>query len=275
VANLLKEQIEGGEFGEMPKTGQRTVRRYFKAPGVRDENTARTAFYNEGHEVYPGDTSLSLVSLAVSPLASGAGFDVTAEYASKQESSFSPPRDDPNYFHFGWGQQDVKVKLPFSLRTRVFINDNQPEGVEVWKLSEIEYTETRILRIFRARVRGLAVTAFDAIAREKRKIHTIYGREYLFMGGDVQEVDGESVDVTYTWQIDNGTPFASDNNRYRVDVEYPIVSTSPVELMRLPYTETIAVPPGDPRTEPFGAVPFYPYTRNNDGWQSLPGTNRL
>lgn len=274
MATILIEQVDSRQLSEEVKTGRRSVRRTFKAPNIRSEEQVRTAFFDEGHEVYPPDPTLELVGVSLSPMPSGAGFVVQSDYASKSTSRFSPPRDDPNYYHFGWSTQDVKVKLPFSQLTRLIINDDQP-AVEVWALREVEYVETRLIRPFRVRVTNWTYADLDAIAVEKRKIHSIYGADYLYLGGDVEEVDGEAIDITHSWQVDKGTPYANENNRSRIDVSYPIVSTGVPELMRLPYTETIAIPPSDPRNNPFGAVPFYPYARSNDGWRRLPGTGLL
>lgn len=276
MATILIEQIESRPIATDAVTGRRNATRIFKAPGVRSEEAAKVAFYAEGHEVYPSDATLKLVRVTVSPLASGAGQLVTAEYESKSGSRFTaPPREDENYYHFGWTTKDVKVKLPFSRRTRIIVDEDQPEGVEVWALETVEYIETRLVRPYRVRVRGLGPSQLDVIASQKRKIHTIHGRDYLYLGADVAEVDGEALDITHQWEVDEGTPFPQENSAYRIDIEYPIVSPGPPELMRLPYSETIAIPPVDPRTEPFGARPFFPYARVPNGWQLLPGADRL
>jgi hypothetical protein len=276
MATLLIEQVDSRQMTVDQATGRKTIARIFKGPGVRSEEAARAAFYAEGHEVYPADSTLRLIRVTATPMPSGAGQIVTAEYENKVGSRFSPPpREDPDYYHFGWLTKDIKVKLPFSRRARLIVDEDSPEGVEVWVLNEIEYVETRIIRPYRVRVRGLGPADLDVIATERRKIHTIRGREYLYLGADVQEVDGDALDITHSWEIDNGTPFPQENSEYRIDIEYPIVSPGPPELMRLPYTETVAVPPVDPRTEPFGARPFYPYARNPNGWRLLPGADRL
>lgn len=275
MARLI-EYVESRTKAVETATGAAGARRVFKGPAIRSDVDALAVFQDEGHATHPGDPSLKLTGVEVAPMKNGAGYEVTATYSNRSTRFSQPPRDQPGYYHFGWQTQDVKVTLPFNKRVVAIVGDDQPDGVRVWSIASVEYTETRLVRPMTVRVTGYPVSAFDVLAVEKRKIHTIHGRDYLYLGGEVAEVDGEAFDVTHSWEIDGGTPFVPDNNQNRIDVEYPSVGTvGNQDMMRLPYTVTLAVPSDNPLDNPHPMIAFYPYPRSPNGWRLLPGAELL
>lgn len=273
---ILVEQV-GSPSSSRDASGKRTGTRRFWA-NTTNRSQAEAAFFGEGYQTFPDDPALTFDRVDCQLSDKHTGTWVTATYSTFKAGRFSttPPRDSPNFYSWLPGERDVKVDIPFSVLGRVVKGDGpQAAAFDCWYPSKVTITETRLLRRLRVRLANIRDTSiFDAVTKQKGRRHVILGREYRFLGGTVSDGDGTYYDATYTWEVDEGTLFIT-SNRSRIDVQYDVVTQSGIEYLRLPYAEVQQLAPSDPINYPYSNVQFYPYPIDANGWQQLPGAERI
>lgn len=233
--------------------------------------------------VHPDDPILLFDRVDASPLGIGSGFLVTAYYTTFRGGRFTqrPPRQPGQQTSFrAWGQRDVQIEIPIAVREpRIVGEGGQPVTFLVWVPQVLKVQETNIQRIYRTRLDMSAYDQLDAIAQQKLRIHTIRGVRYQFMGGEVREGDGTYIDVTYTWELDAGTPdkIAFQPGEEASVVVLPIRREQGEEpgMLRKPYSRLKNIPPADPRDDFGYSVRLYQWAEDPDGWKKLPGTSGL
>jgi len=273
MANALIEQIDSRSATKDVAGHPVGASRVFKGPNLSSEPAAQLAFRNEAGLKHPDYPELDLLTVTATPLPSGSGYKVEAQYGKRSSSQFKqPPRDDPAYAFFAPGPPVArKVELPVTFR-RVFYADDGGNPYFAYDLAKESHTEYRPTEVFKARIYGANHRDFDVIGTQIGKVHRFSTSEWLFYDGTVSEGDGTYVDVRYCWERDNGTPYINRGSTSSIYTQ--LASTNP-DLLRLPYTERSAIQSEDIRVTPWVFYDRYPYPRDPDGWRALPGMGRL
>lgn len=256
-----------GEDRGKHKIGQRI----WHAP-VSSEGAARSLVEGTPDvQEFPGEPRLRLDNWRVSPNQSGAGFTVTADYTTFGGGLFSTiPDRPPNWYHFGWDQRRVTFDVPiYSLENRVAPGLNEPTVVVAWVTDKLPFSEMRVIRVYEVNVPGTDTTIFDPIADQTDRIHTIAGRRYQFLGGEVNEGVDHNV-VRYRWELDKGTrdpqvPLLPRGPRM------PCATNAPEGMLRGPYQILRSIASQAPDEFHGETVAISPFTEDPDGWRVLPG----
>jgi len=199
---------------------------------------------------------------------------ITCRYSSDRRfgSTREPNKDNPAWYHWGWSMRAAEVEIPIWRRERIAAAGNTAGTKLVYRVGKIVRVEYRVVRPLRVRVQIDNVRDLDVIAIQTNKLHIMPdGKTYLFLGGNVSQVDDTGVyDIAYEWERDEGTfafpAFNGDNAGY---------CQAQGEFSRFPYTVFYAYQTGDPSTTVPQCDTVEQYDRDDNGWTALPGANRI
>lgn len=185
-------------------------------------------------------------------------------------------KEAATWYHWGWGQRDVDVKIFLNVRTKVNFSE-QSDPVDDYEIIDDGVRETHVIRPLTVRLSRVTDPRFlDPIAEQRNKIHRMPdGRKYLFLGGDTTQVDDTTYDVVYEWEQDKGTPMPRVTiGNSAVSIALPDGPPAPNQLLREPYCQLVPIPSngvGVPHT----TAQFSPFAEDLEGWRTLPGANRV
>lgn len=243
------------------------------------------------HPDYP-----SMVIQSVSPRLDGAIYRIDIQYANRTGSAgggnTTTNPDDLNDHLWGWGMRVAEFIIPAQQKVvnKIAKPDDTVAIKETWQFLQKPPTIQRrfIRRILR--ISGIEVVnsnAFDAIYEQAEKLHRIRGKQYLFVGGEVDNGgSGNVYSVTYTWEFDKGIRLPSGlfvgNNECLIlkpDTAGPPGWSDPdasgCEGFLLPYHKLVSRASSDPEVEPNAIDQKLFYGIDDDGWRSLPGVGAL
>ena len=222
------------------------------------------------HPDYP---KLKLDQFDVTIDAAGVAY-VTCRYSSDRRfgSTRQPNKDNPAWYEWGWSMRPAEVEIPIWRKERIAAAGNAAGSKLVYRIAKIVRVEYRVVRPLRVRVLIENVRDLDAIAAQTNKLHIMPdGKTYLFTGGSVSQVDDTGVyDIAYEWERDEGTfsfpEFSGSNAGY---------CQAQGNFERQPYTVFYAFQDGDPSTAKPKCDTVEQYDKDDSGWLSLPGADRL
>jgi hypothetical protein len=313
----IHELIDSRKYSR-DQNGNEAGSRAFVVLYTQNEAGARDEFYQlADHRVFPGCPGMILDRVDVEGRNGNTVFAITASYSTF--AGFRKREEIENGVRpfFGWSYSKETVELPFTylVQTTGTTEDEAVLSKFVATVKTVKIMERRVTRILKTRYETSDVSSLDIIADQDRKLHRIKGRQYLFMGADVQQdtKDPKVFIITYSWQLDRGTYIrAKENagvyvsasegfNPVTLDAANPrrgyiIAAADPDDnripgprntgrwLVRPPYSTLDLVPANivlpddleDRNAEfPPQAVAIYPYDEDDDGWRSLPGMIEL
>lgn len=270
---VLSELLLTRPYGE-DAAGKKLGARIWHAP-VTSDGAAR-ALFNEfpEHRTFPGEDGLKFDNFRVDPNPTGAGYTVTANFSSFGAGRFSrlPERNgEPRWL---WGQRRVLVECPrYKFVQRVMGEGDSAVEKHVWITEKINIPAVRTLFILKVRVETDNILIFNPIAEQTERIHTLGGKKYQFVGGEVSEGDGTYFNATYTWEEDKGTPGLPPGQPTRILILN--ASNAPEGMLRGPYQTLDEIPSDEPEVYPGETIGLYLYPDDPNGWQSLPGVPPL
>ncbi len=200
----------------------------------------------------------------------GSACDVTCEYSSPNYSAGStpppPPRDDALWTSWSVRYDSAEVELPVFYRTNIEVNSQTKVA---FLNTPFRSLETRTIRSVSLTLNELVFSDQEAIAAQANRLHTIQGRKYRFVAGDVIQRGVSAWDVTYTWIDDRGTPVSV------LAPDFPN-TVVPWYIARPPHGQIVVIPNADPFD---GTVPalksVVPYTDDALGHLTLPGASKI
>ena len=166
----------------------------------------------------------------------------------------------------------AEVEIPIWRKERIAAAGNTAGSKLVYRIAKIVRVEYRVVRPLRVRVLVENVRDLDVIAIQTNKLHIMPdGKTYLFTGGNVSQVDDTGVyDIAYEWERDEGTfsfpAFGGSDAGY---------CRAQGEFSRFPYTVFYAFQDGDPSTDKPKCDTVEQYDKDDNGWQALPGADRI
>jgi hypothetical protein len=281
--SIIREAIDGRTLST-DYFQERVGTRKFYVLNCPSVAAAKLAFdADAGARVFPDESRLELYSINVTSDAGGARYIVEATYKLLRLS---------DYFRAGWSDAKVQVSLPLVKPAYITPASGNTEQKElVLGHESIEHTEYRPRRTFSVDYMTeqpnegggqTSVFDFDAISRERGRLHLIFGRLHQFIGGSVtqDERDQRRFRITYEWELDTGTPKPSAP----IIINVPPPEEQSIDAILEPQTLPGSEPSGnwrepysvpfiyslDPKTRPIH-VPYYPFVLDEDGWRNLPG----
>lgn len=222
---------------------------------------------------HPDFPDLRLDTYAVTVDTAGVTY-VSCRYSNDRRfgSTRQPNKDNPAWYWWGWSMRAAEVEIPIWRKERIAAAGNAAGTKLVYRVGKIVRVEYRVVRPLRVRVQIDNVRDLDVIASQTNKLHIMPdGKTYLFLGGNVSQVDDTGVyDISYEWERDEGTfafpAFNGDNAGY---------CQAQGEFSRFPYTVFYAYQTGDPSTTVPQCDTVEQYDKDDEGWQALPGANRI
>jgi hypothetical protein len=307
----IQERIDSRKYSR-DLNGNEAGSRTFVVLKTENEAGARDEFFQLADaRVFPGCPGMVLDRVDVEGGNGNTVFTVTATYSTF--GGFRKREELENGYRpfFSWSYTKETVELPFTFLIKMTTaSDNLSETLPVATVKTVKVPERRIVRILKTRYETRNVASLDVIAEQDGKLHRIQGRQYLFLGADVQQdaKDSNVFVITYSWQYDRGTyitanetagvyvsagsrfnPVTLDPATERVGYVVGIPNegiipgprTSGRFLVRPAYATLDLVPANisvDFATDqlfPPQAVAIYKHEEDDDGWRSLPGMIEL
>ena len=278
--NRVQEVSEGTSL-TLERFNKGTKQRRFKVCPCQDPELAKTLEgIPKADSPHPQDRTYLCDGL--SAYYSGDGVCIVeAAYSNDRRAVFrTVNKDDARWYHWGWEQSTVMFDCPVNVWEATSLPSGTGQGqtvkVYAWRVKSIKIEETRIIRPLQVRLSDVVnVRWLDPIAEQRNKIHRMPdGRDYRFLGGQVNQVDDSTFDITYRWEQDKGSllPFCDDDDVY---IYRP---TLDADLLRTPYSALQTVASTNPfdRAKPHKTILIYPYDDTDpQGWRTLPGANRI
>lgn len=237
--------------------------------------------YNTEHPNNPG---LFVDSYRFVPVEDGR-FDIEVNYSNDGSYRlFENPRpntEDGARLQFGVKQVTVKIPAFAIANKSLSQGSSQVGSVKVWEPISLSYEEYRAMVSYRVVVPTITLANVNAMSEQIHKIHTLAGVKFEMMPWSQNPHSRTEDEVTYYWVRDMGTidprtlPGWNQAQAARISIPPVIPNTAPA-LIRLPYTNIVAIPgidAYDAQQNPFPpdyfTVPFA--VENPNGWMSLPG----
>jgi hypothetical protein len=193
------------------RSGNRTYRVSGVAPAALRENPSTYGLPSPG-STWEGMTADS-ITISTAPVASTA-YDASVNYSDNGAWRFPERRDESagDFATESGGTYSEELMLPMYWRV-VYespppVPGNPPIETIAWQPIEKPISENRERFVRRVTVQGIDLGAAKAGFRSQlNKIHTIGGRNYLFVGATYSERDAGVFDFEYSWEYDPGTPY--------------------------------------------------------------------
>lgn len=229
---------------------------------------------------HPEDPSLPADEFRISPFdgAKNAAI-VEVAYQRRQASGRLPALDGPLT---GGGFNQVRFRLPISvLVTEEVGNGTDVVETQIWTLDYLEFPQN--LATFEKTIALSSWSESDArtAAQQVDRVHRINGTDMRLTGFSL--LAGRDIwEITYTWEIDEGTPAIPVGfNPAGAPVRVPGTTTggstiqplpAPADgLIRDPYHKIEAVPNASGANQPFELWHRREFVEDLAGYQSLPG----
>ena len=249
------------------QSGTATASRTFRVSTV-DQEAAEDALQAEGitlASAYPNRFGLYLDRFQYSAPIGGSALDVTALYSSDRQFSPIVPPDklDPEWYRLNSTTRIVDLEYPILNFVPITIQ-GKPSGKRQWVVSKGVRPETEQEFSVSVVVNAWSMDRENAVSSQVGKVHTIAGRESLFMGHSLNgqiNASSQQYEVQYTWRIDFGTP----------DFGIPDDPNIELPIGRPPFYAYTTRVVDDPTVDRPSAITYPLYPFNPDGWQSLPG----
>lgn len=198
--------------------------------------------------------------------------DVVCEYESPEFGYSTPiPREDPTWTSWTTKYEAVTVDMPVFYLTAVEVNG---QTKRTWIAQPQKILETRVIRSVVLTLNAMAFSAQETIANQQNKLHTIQGRKYRFLSGDIVQRGALSWDVSYSWVDDRGTPASQEPPPTNGD--YGANTVWRWYIARPPHGNVIVIPSSDPFDSRVPALQtLVPYTDDALGHLTLPGASKI
>ena len=274
--------------------GQKAGARTFLSIGVPNPAAALAEFDALADaRVHPDDAGLVFDRVDCRGQNGNTVYVVTATYTTfrggRRPTEPQATADNPV---FGWDYQKVTVEIPVAYQQTITTRSGDRSVTAiVWDAKTVKVAERRIVRSLRVAFETDNSSTLDIIADQDRKLHTIRGREYLFLGASVSQdsKDQRRYLIEYTWELDRGTIIRNTPSTLIIFPDAPIpapgtggrlmyilapadavVLPSTSVRLRTPYHTLDAIAAADARTPP-EAVQILAYDSDPEGWRGLPG----
>lgn len=287
---IVKELIDGRTY-ETDLNDARSGTRRFVVLECRVPHAAAAAFEAEATaQVYPGfinpltqEPLLVLHSYTMRSEGGTAGWFIDATY-----KPVLPIIGTRYYWEYVKLTQEMPLAAPVVITPPSGSNASRQL---VYGYQTVPIAEKRIRRSVKVgkKYSGIGTDTalqLDYIATQIDKLHSIFGKLHLFVGADVvsDERDRNLFTITYTWELDNGTPYPPYpiyqevgeplNQSVDVVIRPDYVNGEDTSLWRPAYSKLIPYPNTEPQLFPRATL-FYPYDLEPDGWLRLPGIDTL
>jgi hypothetical protein len=289
----IGELIDARKFSK-DEDGSIAATRVFRVLQAQNEQAARVAFDAlEGSNAFPGYPFVVLDRVDIQGANGNTLYIVNATYSTFRGGR--RPRDPETITEipfFGWQYAKETVEIPFAFRKTITTRTGDQEATAiVWDAKTVKVAERRVRRTLRVAYVTDQTASLDIIAIQDRKIHTIRGKDYLFLGADVQQDSKDQTRflITYTWELDKGTTVTPTSSTIVAFPDGPlpdpgtgrqygficaprdaVVNSGGSVTIRAPYTVMDLVANPDARAIP-EAVLIQSYEADPDGWRTLPG----
>lgn len=233
---------------------------------------------------HPNQPGIFVDSYSFTPVSDGR-YDIAVNYSNDGsfkllENVQQTPDDGPR---LQFGIKTVRVVIP----SFAMSNKSIPAGpttsqlINSWEPVGIAYEEARAMVSYRVVVPTLNLADINVMSDQIHKIHLLGGVKFEMQPWSQVPQDKLHDQVTYYWVRDRGTidprqlPQWNAAQAMRLSIP-PVISNTNPPLIRLPYTNRIAIPSSIPfdadenPTEPdYFTIPFA--LEDLNGWMSLPG----
>jgi len=226
---------------------------------------------------FPGDNGLRL-DRRVNNVRDDGTFIIRCEYSSNESFTETKVDKKPGTYYAWQGTvQTAEAKIWIVSRRKLTVpsSGSTPTVKQIWQGTQYTVREKRQMVTLTIRTTNITiVNPFNAIADQYQKLHKLGGAYWLFAGGDANQTNQTDWEFTYQWVKDNGTPMPDLAGQSESNPVYVIVPNNTVNLgvyAREPYTEAVYVDADNPETTIGYGYSVKLYTKDDNGWQSLPG----
>jgi len=289
----IAELIDSRKFSR-DEEGHIAGTRVFRVLQAQNEQAAKIAFDAlEGSNQFPGYPFVVLDRVDIQGTNGNTLYIVNATYTSFRGGRRQRDPDTiPDVPFFGWQYAKETVEIPFAFQKTITTRTGDDEETAVvWDAKTVKVAERRVRRTLKVAYESDQTNSLDVIAEQDHKIHRIRGKDYLFLGADVQQDSKDQTRflITYTWELDKGTTITPTASTLVVFPDSPIpdpgtgrrygyicapregvVNPNGSVTIRKPYTTMDLIANQNARDIP-EAVLIQTFENDPDGWQTLPG----
>ncbi len=238
---------------------------------------------------HPDESGIVLDSLSLEPQVDGT-YDIVANYSNSNlfvlELVSKKNNGANKYARYQVSTYDYKIKMPYAVKEARNVSApgvTPATTVQAWVPYEQEILKTDVVLTIEVRPGKLTVSDATLIAGEANRLHKFSTQAdyWLFVSGTVQPINDTEDIVTYTWRRDRG-----DNGW--VSAINPTVPNASLNLYdnqggTIIFPDANRPPHFDWKmkmaaTGPTGTPLFWkmcPYTRNDNGYTTMPGLNGI